>query len=422
MEDNYLTLSNINGRDDLYYPDLDINISRVLPTALTLFNMKIPKSQTLKSIMNRLPSWKILAESEIKNIVLITLDALGFNQFMEYSKLMKKKFNTNGHTISSVFPTITSTCISSIQLGRMPIHHGIVGQKIYFEEIDNIVDTLTLNAKFGYANLTSAGVNVKKWLWCDYPFKNQESIDHIGLIESYLTNKGLSNFVYEKPHQIGYSSHIDCFAAAQRILETPSLLKTFLDIYIGSIDSITHRYTTDSQALKDEINNVESLLFEMLKRLSPEIQAQTAVFITADHGQENIIPENRIEVTSEEENELATIMRERGRSGRVLHLYSQEGKQQELAEWFREKIAGKGIVLLPKDYPKFMGEGANSTRVIERVGDVIVVMGKNAAIFFGHTGEYDPVFNLGSNATHGSLSEDELLVPLLFGRVDDLIS
>ena len=69
-----------------------------------------------------------------------------------------------------------------------------------------------------------------------------------------------------------------------------------------------------------------------------------------------------------------------------------------------------------------MGKGADSQRVIERIGDIQIILGNNAAIFFGHSGEYDPDYHLGLNATHGSLSADELSVPLLLGRVDDLLS
>jgi len=89
--------------------------------------------------LSKKSGWQKIKESEITNIVFIVLDSLGLKQFNEYSKLMKPKFETNGLALSSVFPTITSTCIASLRFGEMPKVHGIVGQKINFTEIDNIV-------------------------------------------------------------------------------------------------------------------------------------------------------------------------------------------------------------------------------------------------------------------------------------------
>ncbi len=422
LEDDFLKLAPLPGRTDLFYPDFDVNISKLLPTTLTLFGNKFPKNKVLLNELRKKVGWQEIQESEITNIVFIILDSLGFRQFMKYSQLLKSKFGTNGMVLSSVFPTITSTCIASLRFGEMPRDHGILGQKINFSEIDNIVDTLTLKTKISNIDLTKVGVNVKNWVWCDFPIANDPTISHLGLIEAHIANSGLSHLVYKKPISIGYSSHVDAFAAAKKVLETPTSARRFLDFYIGSIDSITHRYTTESQALQDEVENIEFLLTKFLKRLDPKVAEQTALIITADHGQENLTEDKTITVTEEEIEELKDLLKTKGRSGRVLHLYSQEGKHDDVVAWFTNKIEDKGVIVTPKDYHKLMGKGANAQQVIDRIGDVQVILGENAAIYFGHSGNYDPVFNLGQNATHGSLSKDELLVPFIFSRVDNLLT
>jgi hypothetical protein len=307
-------------------------------------------------------------------------------------------------------------------MGEMPINHGIVGQRIRFDEIDNVVDTLTLRTEqLAFGDLGRYGINAKKWLWCKNPTAENSNIKRIHLIESYITSSGLSHFINENVHTIGYSSHIDNFAAAKKILETPSKKRRLLILYSASVDSITHRFTNNSSVLKDEIRNIESLFFKMLKDLDQEVAKKTAIFITADHGQENLYEKNKITITHEEEDELANLLKTRGRSGRVMHLFSKEDKHEETIDWFEEKLEDKGIIVPSKDYFKLMGKGANSQRVIERIGDIQIILGENAAIFFGHSGEYDPEYHLGLNATHGSLSANEIPVPLLFGRVNDLI-
>ena len=421
MTKKSLSLKQLPGRDDLFYPDLTTNISKVLPTALSLLGKKTPKNRNLISSLEKMNSWKQIVDSGIDNVVYIVLDALGLSHFNKYSKLLKNKFDTNGIEISSVFPTITSTCMASLKLGVMPYEHGIVGQKIFFPEIGNIIDTLTLRAKNSYVQLPSAGVRVKNWVWCDYPFSNYNDIEFTSLIENHIANNGLSNLINEEQDSIGYSSHVDCFTAAKRILETPTKKKRFLDIYVGSIDSIIHRYTTNSNALKDEIESIETIIFKILSRLDSKVAEKTAVFITADHGQENLAEDKKILISPDEEEELFELITHRGRSGRVLHLFSQEGKQEEVVNWISEKIGEKGVILTPKDYPDFIGKEANVELVSKRLGDVQAVLGENASLFFGRTTNYDPVYNLAYNATHGSLGKNELLVPLLVGFATDFM-
>ncbi len=421
MPNNEISLRPIQGRKDLFYPDLDINISKIMPTMLRLFNYKFQKTQTFSQEIDNKENWKELSENKIKNILFVTIDALGYYQFKKFSTLLKEKFEKYGLVISSVYPTITSTCITTLKYGEMPINHGIVGHKINVPEIDNIVDTLTLRSKNSLISLPYAGVNVKHWVWTDLPHKDDQNLHYHSLIENHITNSGLSYLVYEKQDSIGYSSNVDCFAAAQRILETNDGKNRLIDLYIGSIDHIQHRYTNDSPVLKQELKTIEQSLFWMLKQLTPKIATETAIVITADHGQENITSENKIIVSPEEEEELNNLIRTRGRSGRVIHLYAKENKQEEVVDWFTNKINEKGIVLTPKDYPKLMGKGANTPKIVERLGDIQVILGDKASMFFGHSGEYDSTYGLGLNATHGSLSKDELLVPLLIGRVSDFI-
>jgi hypothetical protein len=421
MANSLLKLKSFRKRNDLFYPDLQRNISQILPSALTLFNYKFPNTRTLLPYLQVKEGWKKLQETKIRNILFITIDALGYFEFMAYSKQLKEKFQSNGLCISSVFPTITSTCIASLKYGEMPVNHGIVGHKINIPEIGNIVDTLTLKAKHGLISLPFIGVNVKDWVWSDFPYKCDEDLAYYRLIENHIANSGLSFLVSPKIEAIGHSSHVDCFAAAQNILEKSCSARKIVDIYIGSVDHVTHRYTTKSEVLQEEISVLEQVLFRMLQRLNSKVAAETVVVLTADHGQETLTKENKIMVTQEEEEELSSLIRDRGRSGRVIHLYSKEGKQQDVVDWFEEKVGEKGVVVTTKEYPALMGKGADNQRVVDRLGDVQVILGENASLYFGHLGEYDHEFNLGLNATHGSLSMNELLVPLIFGNVPDII-
>jgi len=414
-----LSLKSLFGRDDLFLPDLERNIAKVLPTALSLFGVDYPSKETLTPFLSKMAFWKELQGAEISNVILIILDALGLEQLLTYSTLFKKLYESNGIILSSVFPTITSTCIPSLRLGKMPVEHGVLGHKIYFSEVGNVIDTLTLEAKEGIVNLTRAGVDVKNWLWCDFPIKDDSNIEQIDFIESHIANSGLSHFLTKKAYTIGYFSLVDCFAAVKRVLQTPSNKKRLLNIYMGSIDAISHRYTNTSFELQTEIELIEHAFLTLLRDLEKKISSKTAVFITSDHGQEILEEQKTIFISDDAEDVLNGLIRFRGRSGRVLHLYPKEGMRDEVVRWCEEEIGDAAVILTPEQYPLLMGQGARHSQVIERLGAVQVILGAHTALYFKPSGKFDPLYNLGLNATHGSLSKAELVVPLIAASLAD---
>ncbi|MCF2142688.1 MAG: alkaline phosphatase family protein [Candidatus Heimdallarchaeota archaeon] len=422
MPDHSLSLKSLGSRKDLFLPDLEQNISKVLPTALTLFGYSPPQEETLEPSLKERSFWRNIQEKEVSNIVFLIIDALGLEQFLSYSSLFQRIFKANGLALSSVFPTITSTCIPSLRLGKMPVAHGILGHKIYFSEVGNIVDTLTLEAKDSTASLAQAGVSVTNWLWCDFPIAKNSCIEQIDLIENHIANSGLSNFLTNNAYTIGYYSLVDCFASLKRVLETPSDKQRLINIYLGSIDAISHRYTTKSFEYQTLLEYIEEIFLKTLQTLDKSILDKTVVFLTSDHGQEDLLEEKAITITNDAEARLNTLINYRGRSGRVVHLYPKAGKLEDVLIWCEEELGELALVLTPEKYPLLLGEGATANKVIERMGEVQILLGKNASLYFGHSGKFDPVYNLGLNATHGSLSKGELLVPLLIARLSDFFN
>ncbi|MEA2069862.1 MAG: alkaline phosphatase family protein [Asgard group archaeon] len=417
-----LPLQPFRKRQDLFYPDLERNIAKVTPSMLSLLTDKFSEERTLQKYLAKKDAWKELQHSSIENVVMIILDAVGYEQFMHSTKLFSQNFSSHGLVLSSVFPSITSACLVSLYHGRMPAEHGIVGHKIMIPQIGNIVDTLKMNTISNWkTTLPEVGVNVRQWLWTDFPLAGEEeTIERVQLIENHIANTGLSYLTNRKRSAIGYSSHVDCFSAAKRILETKTTDKKVLDIYVGSTDHIAHRYTPESPALTNELRNIEHLFFSWLDDLDPSILEKTAIMFTADHGQETLDNNKTIAISREEEEELRELITYRGGSGRVIHLYAKEGKIDELFEWWDERLGSQGEIVTVLDYPSLMGDKAASQQVRNRLGDMQIVLGEGTALYFRHTGYFDEVYNLGLNATHGSLSKNELLVPLFFGRADTL--
>jgi len=53
LDETAFPLKPLPDRDDLYYPDLDLNISKVVPTALSLLGMDFAQSKILNKYLEQ---------------------------------------------------------------------------------------------------------------------------------------------------------------------------------------------------------------------------------------------------------------------------------------------------------------------------------------------------------------------------------
>ena len=78
-----------------------------------------------------------------ERVIVCIVDSLGVQNF-QGTKLAKFIENLDGITLSSIFPSITSAAIPSINFGLPPTAHGILGHVIYFKEYGALIDTLRM--------------------------------------------------------------------------------------------------------------------------------------------------------------------------------------------------------------------------------------------------------------------------------------
>ena len=77
-----------------------------------------------------LPSWMPAIVAEARQVVLLVLDGLGWDQLQSHREHAPTIASLTGGRITTVAPTTTATALSSIATGLTPGEHGLVGYRM----------------------------------------------------------------------------------------------------------------------------------------------------------------------------------------------------------------------------------------------------------------------------------------------------
>ncbi|MFQ6123834.1 MAG: alkaline phosphatase family protein [Candidatus Heimdallarchaeota archaeon] len=427
-------------RKNLYEPDFEKSICGVMPTAFELLGLSVPammarysfskfkegKTAILKNILN-------LSDSP-RYIINVLIDSWGVGNLSsniesDYDKLF---FALNGFLISSVFPTITSSAVASWHMGVPPSEHGLLGHKIFFEEIGNVVDTLnlrTVTGQGGRDSLVRVGLRPKKWLWSPSLYNELEQSDvlHIELLSRELARTGLSHFLHSNETStivIGCNDLIDIFATARELIVRINKRKNMLmNIYLGEFDWLAHKFGPQSpegtEGLKHIIDALKWFLFSLPKFLLKE----TVLTLSADHGQ---VDTTRMPPVSFSRSQQEFLIQKMlcsipGRSGRLTHFYVKPEKKEDLITYLENVVDARGAIISVDDAHSLLNVNSVSDQIRSRVGDILVLLDPGTQFAFESKSEDsfvsseidDDLADFPMKGSHGSLSFQELVVPCI---------
>ncbi|MFW9990519.1 MAG: alkaline phosphatase family protein [Candidatus Odinarchaeota archaeon] len=424
----------LDKKYELYKPDYKRNICQVMPSAARVLfpdNDNFPDSLDFKK------------NGEHDIIVNFLVDSMGswqIDTLVNTSGCIEDFSSIIDQHISSVFPTITSACVLSYHTGLAPARHGVLNHRLYMEELDNIIDTLalkTINSRIHNVKepLHSAGINVSSWLLSPakvYPVLESQAT-HVHISPWAINGNGLSRFyTTDQPneHFLGRGSVLTAFALVNRLIQKHEEgKKTFVNVYLGEIDHACHDYGPVSEMVQLELEHFIRGFSWLLKQVS---SANSRVFftITADHGQATISPqpEDTIILKPEEFVNAKRVFK----SGRTIQFHARDSCQDELYDELQEQFAGKGLVITGNTILELTGAFTNSktinasfkNKILSRMGDHLVLLagGYNAEMEREKTDKAGKkhLLEFRFNGQHGSLTEKELVVPLIAGGASDL--
>ncbi len=415
---------------DLYFPDHKTSITSLFPLAIRLLDIQETKKDLILSNPSRLSTklTKIITSSTFKHCIIWLVDGIGteINQI----SWMKALINKHGGWLSSVFPTTTSSAVTSILTGVTPARHGILGTKTFIPEIGSTLNLLTLRTERAKFNIPvyDAGIKPTNWLW-KRPLHEflHDKVQFYHLIMSHLVNSGFSKIIYpDDDVNIGYWVPHDGIERMRLILENndeASSENKMLIFYTNLLDSVSHHFTKESSLHGVILEMMKEAWITMLSRFNSRTLENTLLILASDHGQ--IVPSPK-EVVEFDEQTWQSLLEITGHrisfSGRTLHFHVPNEKQSDVLKQLEKIVENNGIIKTTDDLKEILDNDPSSLdlqAIEQRMGNVHVLLRENATFSFPTHSSRKSTSNKNIIqdqfrtflSTHGSLTRDELLTP-----------
>ncbi|ADY00839.1 type I phosphodiesterase/nucleotide pyrophosphatase [Vulcanisaeta moutnovskia 768-28] len=347
---------------------------------------------------------KLRLDLDLNNhVVLILIDGLSYQDLV----------NTMGdslpvsrlYRITTVFPTTTSTVLTTLFTGLSPGQHGVLGPNLYVKELGAIINTLSMGPIIGERDgLHKMGYDLKKF----FPVKSTifEELSNMGIRSRVYVPKGLSGglsrITYTGAEIVEYATPYDAIINASKFLNEYET--SFVHIYITTVDSASHKYGPNSEECGAVIRETVDSVIKMAKKY----MVNFTVLITADHGHDEI--KNNIKA-----NDIQGLMKLLDTppygDARAIYLRLNDGSNTNELITLLNKYNINGH-FLSKDEAMSMGLfGEVSSDIADRISDVIFIPNSGSAFIYLYRPDNEELLTF--RGQHGGLTERELYIPLI---------
>ncbi|MFW6263816.1 MAG: alkaline phosphatase family protein, partial [Thermotogota bacterium] len=366
---------------------------------------------------------KIKTPEKKKKVILFVIDAMGRDNLQiaaQNSPILRKELESyEKEVLTSVFPSTTTAALTSYNTALPPLEHGMLGYTLFLPDYSSLVNMILLSPpELERDALTQCGLNPMKFLTTPTIF---ESLQETGvkcwtITSDLFVESGLTKMHHKGSAKRSYSGMLEMFCQLLKTVEEEDS-KTFIFVYWGLTDTDGHHYGTHSRPYQGGIEYLFKMLrHEVLDRLSQQRLAETLFLISSDHGQIDTTWQDEEWITSEDELFVDYVYPPLSGEPRALYLNVKE--PERFIEYFHRRFS-KRFHLIEKnkaialnlfsntDLPHSILERALKENMA-RIGDYIAIAKEGYSLHFKHHGK---TYTL--KGKHGSLTREELLVPLL---------
>jgi predicted AlkP superfamily pyrophosphatase or phosphodiesterase len=341
-----------------------------------------------------LPGWLPAPVAAADQVVLLVVDGLGWEQLRARALLTPTLSSAPGidRAITSVAPTTTACALTSITTGSRPCDHGLLGYRLAVG--DEVLNVLRWTVGSGRARDVRRTVPAHDFQpshsFADasrpVPVVSRHEFGGTGFTAAHLENSPLHGYkvLSSLPVEVG------------RLLRGG---EPFVYAYYDGIDKVAH-----GSGLGDlydaELRAVDRLVADLVS----ELPDGAVLVVTADHGQIDVGPQ--VELLG---REIMASVHFMSGEGRFRWLHARPGASADLHAALSDRYGGTTWVM---ERDQLIDEGLFGGPVaagwLERLGDVALLPHTPIAFI-------DPA-DTGENrlhSRHGSLTGDEMLVPLV---------
>lgn len=343
---------------------------------------------------------------KFKNVVLIVIDGLGYN----YLKKQKDSFLLENlkSNITSTFLSTTACANTAFLVGYPPQQHALTGWEINLKEIGTITKILPFTPRYSEESLSKFKFEMDQIIDIESLHKGFNGKSFI-LISKKISNSPFTKYVSRYSKIIPTKTYKNKFTKLKKLIKKKSTERKFIHAYIPELDSLAHEKGINSKEVKDIFLDLD----KKIKNLSKSIKGtKTKLIIVSDHGFIDTFPNTEIWV------EYIVGLKEcltipLAGEPRVRDCFVRPSKVKDFEKIVKTKMSKycwcfKGEQLI-KD--NLYGLGKPNKKLIDRVGDYVLIMKKNYFLRDKLANYEKPKrFHKGK---HGGVSDDEMLIPLV---------
>lgn len=322
-----------------------------------------------------------------EQVVLLVLDGLGWNQLCDRTSLAPTLAAMQGGSITTVAPSTTATALTSIATGLAPGEHGVIGYRM-------AIDRSVLNVlRWSVDGRDARGTIPPASIQSHDPFLGQRPVV---ITRSEFADTGFTRAHLDRTRLRGWR------VASSIVVEVAAALRRnepFVYAYYDGIDKIAHEF-----GLGDHYDAEVAAADRLVADLRAVLPAGAVLVVTSDHGQVDvgddlIEPDPAVLSHVDLQSGEGRFRWLHARPGRIRGLQAEAAAHHSDRAWVvtREQVIDEG----------WLGPHVTDA-ALGRLGDVALVSRDTAAFVDPADGG-----SIRLVARHGSLTADEMYVPLL---------
>jgi predicted AlkP superfamily pyrophosphatase or phosphodiesterase len=336
---------------------------------------------------NALPSWFPAPAHGAKQVVLLVLDGLGWDQIGEHPEQTPTLSKMVGGPITTVVPSTTATALTSIATGMAPGEHGIVGYRMNMRgEVLNVLRWSTATGDARRRFPAKEIQPVPAFVGATVPVVTKGEFASTGFTDAHLSGGRLVG--WRMPSTLVHN-----------VIEEVRRGASFVYAYYDGVDKVAHEFGLHG-AYRAEVAAADRIVADLLAGLPSD----AVLLVTADHGQ---IDCGTSSITLSPD--VLRLVDVQSGEGRFRWLNAKAGAARDLLAAAQAAHGHQGWVV---SVEQTIDEGWFGPRVTpeakRRLGDVALVAQGTAT--FDDPADSGPYVLI---SRHGSLTSAEMLVPLL---------
>lgn len=338
-----------------------------------------------------------------KHVVLMIFDGLGYN-YLRRRKSGGAIGSGMRDPMTSVFPSTTTTAISTFLTADAPQQHGLTGWYVWLREIGMVASPLPYRTRAGRRLLGTCGLKAEAL------FDRRPVFDQIERDCFMVQPADLWDTPYTRAHTgramvKPFRQLKQMFGRVRRIIS--SRKPSFTYAYWPELDTLGHRYGMESERAVAHLDEIDQSVAELVNDIQDR---DVCLIITADHGFVDTYDESWVNLGDHPELGEMLVAPLCGEP-RAAYCYVDAHRGRDFEAYVRERLSEQCELYSSEDLVArgFFGLGEPHPRLRERIGHYCLIMKENYAIGDRLATEKHGKKMIG---VHGGVSEAEMLVPL----------